>query len=125
MAEIYLNREDLDKWNIESLRDLKRELHWTIQAKENQQKIPVWQIEGYSGVSHAYLDFEKALKYVQEHTEEEYRKGLKSFVSEGYPSYIKLSGHAPRIVPVMMLPEDLKMQDKYFILDLEEGNESN
>lgn len=119
MSKINLSRDDLDKLDIESLRALKVDLHWTLQAKENQQKIPVWQIEGYSGVTHAYLNFENALDYVKTNIEKDYREGLKNFVEDGYPTYIKLQGYAPRIVPIMMLPEDLKLQDKYFIRDLD------
>lgn len=119
MSKINLGRDELDKLDIESLRSLKVDLHWTLQAKENQQKIPVWQIEGYSGVTHAYLSFDNALDYVKTNIEKDYREGLKNFVEEGYPTYIKLQGYAPRIVPIMMLPEDLKLQDKYFIRDLD------
>lgn len=119
MSNVHLDRDDLDKWDIDSLRSLKVELHWALQAKENQQKIPVWQIEGYSGVTHAYLSFDNALDYVKANIEKDYREGFKNFVEEGCPTYIKLQGYASRIVPIMMLPEDLKLQDKYFIRDLD------
>lgn len=111
---------DLDKLDIEDLRNLKRAVHWALSAKENQQKIPVWQIEGYTGVTHAYLSFDSALKYVKDNIEDCYRKGAVAYISEGYPGYMKLEGHAPRIVPRLYLPADLENEDEYFILDLKE-----
>lgn len=115
-----LDRESLGELEIETLRSLKRDVHWALSAKENQQKIPVWQIEGYTGVTHAYMNFDSALKYVKDNIEECYRTGAKSYISEGYPSYMKLEGHAPRIVPRLYLPADLENEDEYYILDLKE-----
>lgn len=121
MSEIYLDKETLDTWELESLRNLKRELHWAIQSKENQQKVVLWQIEEYEGISKAFLSFENALKYVQDNIEKAYRRGHKEYSDEGYPSYITLSGYSPRIVPKLYLPDEIKELDSWFVVDKEKS----
>lgn len=116
---IYLDREDLDKWELDELRDLKRELHWAIQGKENKQKVVLWQIEEYEGVSKAFLSFDNALNYVKDSIETAYKRAQKQYVDEGYPTYLTLSGFAPRIVPKLYLPDDLNALDSWFVLDKE------
>jgi hypothetical protein len=116
---IYLGKEELDKWELSDLRDLKRELHWTIQSKENKAKVVVWQIEEYEGVSKAFLNFDNALCYVKENIEKAYQRAHKEYTEEGYPSYITLSGFAPRIVPKLYLPDDVDQLDSWFVLDKE------
>lgn len=118
--EIYLDKEDLSKWSLQSLRDLKRELSWALKSKEEVDKITVYCIQEYEGCSKAFLSFENALKYVMENTEKAYRDGLEDFIKEGRPSYIKLEGHAPRITTRLYLPEEIAQEDKWFILDKEE-----
>lgn len=119
MGEVYLDREELDTWELDSLRNLKRELHWALQVKENKAKVVLWQVEEYEGVSKAFLGFENALKYVQDNIEAAYRRGHKEYVDEGYPTYLTLSGFAPRIVPRLYLPDEVEHLDSWFVLDKE------
>lgn len=115
-----LSREQLDKWEIQDLRNLRRELKWALEAKENKTKVCVYQIEEYTGVTKAYLSFDLALQYVLDNIEKAYRDAQKEYVEAGYTSYgTPLSGHAPKIVPQMYLPDDLEEEGRYFILDLE------
>lgn len=119
-SEIYLDKEDLSKWSLQGLRDLKRELSWALKSKEEADKITVYCIQEYEGFSKAFLSFENALKYVMENTEKAYKDGLEGFINEGRPSYIKLEDHASRITTRLYLPEEIAQEDKWFILDKEE-----
>lgn len=118
--EIYLDKEDLSKWSLQGLRDLKRELSWALKSKEEADKIEVFCIEEYEGCSRAYLNFENALNYVMENTEQAYREGLEDFIKEGRPSYLDLKGRAPRIFIKLYLPAEVEAEDSWFIRDKEE-----
>lgn len=120
---IYIDKEEMITWDIDSLRSLHREVKWALKSKEDEEKITVFCIEEYEGCSKAFLSFEKALGYVMDNIEQAYRSGLQEFIAEGRPSYIKLEGHAPRITTRLYLPSEIASEDKWFILDKEEKND--
>ncbi len=119
-SPIYIDKEEILKWDIDSISDLHREVRWALKSKEAEEKITVFCIEEYEGCSKAFLSFENALKYVMENTEKAYREGLEQFISEGRPSYISLEGYAPRIKTRLYLPSELELEDSWFIKDKEE-----
>lgn len=118
----WVGRDDLMALPIEILRDLKRELHWTLQAKENENKVVVWEVEEYTGVEKRFVVFDNALSYVMSITESWYRKGFKEYTESGMPSYISFEGYGPRIRTKLVLPAELET-DYWNIEDLQEYKE--
>lgn len=112
-----LDRDDLSKLSIDDLRSLKVDLHWVLKEKESADRITVYAVEEYEGITRMYLNFESALQYVLDNIEVCYRKGLDRFNEEGRPSYITLSGFAPRIQTRLYLPSEIEAEDAWFLVD--------
>lgn len=120
----WVDRDELMGLSIDTLRDLKRELHWALQVKENESKVVVWEVEEYTGVEKRFVIFENALSYVMSKTEEWYRKGFKEYTEQGMPSYISFEGYGPRIRTKLILPAELET-DYWSVEDLQESKEKN